>query len=164
LEKIDLGDGSKPRPTYISAKLDVEYKKELIALLKEFKDCFAREYYEMPGLDQSIVEHRLPIKPGYRPFQQHPRQCNPKIYPNIKAEITKLLKVNFIRQCRYTEWLSNIVPVYKKNGKLRVCIDFRDLNKATPMDGYPMPVADTLVNTTVGHKVISFMDGNAGYN
>jgi hypothetical protein len=164
LEKIDLGDGSKPRPTYISAKLDVEYKKELIALLKEFKDCFAREYYEMPGLDQSIVEHRLPIKPGYRPFQQHPRQCNPKIYPNIKAEITKLLKVGFIRQCRYTEWLSNIVPVYKKNGKLRVCIDFRDLNKATPMDGYPMPVADTLVNTAAGHKVISFMDGNAGYN
>jgi hypothetical protein len=47
---------------------------------------------------------------------------------------------------------------------LRVCIDFRDLNKATPMDGYPMPVVDTLVNTAAGHKVISFMDGNAGYN
>jgi putative transposase len=45
-----------------------------------------------------------------------------------------------------------------------VCIDFRDLNKATLMDGYPMPVADALVNTIVGHKVISFMDGNAGYN
>jgi hypothetical protein len=56
------------------------------------------------------------------------------------------------------------IPVYKKNGKLRVCIDFRDLNKATSMDGYPMPVADALVNTTIGHKVISFMDGNAGYN
>jgi hypothetical protein len=43
LEKIDLGDGSKPRPTYICAKLEEEYKKELIALLKEFKDCFAWE-------------------------------------------------------------------------------------------------------------------------
>jgi hypothetical protein len=73
LEKIDLGDGSKPRPTYISAMLEAEYKKELIALLKEFNDCFAWEYYEMPGLGRFIVEHRLPIKSGYRPFQQHPR-------------------------------------------------------------------------------------------
>jgi hypothetical protein len=47
---------------------------------------------------------------------------------------------------------------------MRVCIDFRDLNRATPMDGYPMPVADLLVDAATGHKVISFMDGNAGYN
>jgi hypothetical protein len=55
LEKINLGDGIKPRPTYISAKLEEEYKRELITLLKEFKDCFAWEYYEMPGLDRSNV-------------------------------------------------------------------------------------------------------------
>ena len=57
-----------------------------------------------------------------------------------------------------------MVPMYKKNGRLSVCIDFRDLNKATLMDGYPMPVADMLVDAAAGHKVISFMDGNAGYN
>jgi len=65
LEEIDIGPGDRPRPMYVSAKLDVEYKQELIDLLKEFKDCFAWEYYEMPGLDRSIVEHRMPIKPGY---------------------------------------------------------------------------------------------------
>jgi len=54
--------------------------------------------------------------------------------------------------------------MYKKNGKLRVCIDFRDLNKATPMDVHPMSVADMLVDAAAGHKVISFMDGNARYN
>ena len=58
----------------------------------------------------------------------------------------------------------NIVPMLKKNGKLRVCIDFRDLNKATPMDGYAMLIANLLVDVASGHKVISFMDGNAGYN
>jgi hypothetical protein len=58
LEKIDLGDGSKPRPTYVSDNLVSEYKIELIALLKEFKDCFAWEYYEMLGLNRSIVAHR----------------------------------------------------------------------------------------------------------
>ena len=56
LEEIDLGDGDRPRPTFISANLDPEYKQELIKLLREYKDCFAWEYYEMPGLHQSIVE------------------------------------------------------------------------------------------------------------
>jgi hypothetical protein len=52
----------------------------------------------------------------------------------------------------------------KKNDKLWVCIDFRDLNKATLMDGYLMSITDLLVDIASGHKVISFMDGNAGYN
>ena len=118
----------------------------------------------MPGLDRSIVEHHFPIKPGYRPHQQGSRWCNPKILPDIKAEITKLIEAKFIRQCRYAEWISNVVPVYKKNGKLRVCIDFRNISKATPMDGYPMPVADMLIDAAAGHKVISFMDSNTRYN
>ena len=46
------------------------------------------------------------------------------------------------------QWLANIVPVLKKNGKLRVCIDFRDLNAATPKDMYVMPIADMLVDST----------------
>jgi hypothetical protein len=57
-----------------------------------------------------------------------------------------------------------VVPVYKKNGKLRDSIDFRNLNKATLMDGYPMPIADLLIDAAAGHQIISFMDGNAGYN
>jgi len=60
--------------------------------------------------------------------------------------------------------VSNVVPIYRKNGKLRVCIDFRNLNKATPMAGYPMLVADLLVDAAAGHRIISFMDGNVGYN
>ena len=69
LEEIDIGSRDRPRPTYVSAKLDPEYKQELVDLLKEFRDYFTWEYYEMPGLDRSIVEHRLPIKPRYRPFK-----------------------------------------------------------------------------------------------
>jgi len=56
-------------------------------LLNEFKDCFAWEYYEMPGLDRSIIEHRLPIKPGYRPYQQGAIRFKPKILLDIKAEM-----------------------------------------------------------------------------
>ena len=82
---------------FISANLDPEYKQELKNLLKEYKDCFAWEYCEMPGMDRSIVEHRLPIKPGYQPFQQSARRCNPKVLQDIKAEITRLIEAKFIR-------------------------------------------------------------------
>jgi len=164
LIETDIGSGDRRRPTFISAKLDSECKRQLTNLLKEYKDCFAWDYTEMPGSDRSIVEHRLPIKYGFRPHQQPAHRCNPNILPDIKAEITKLIEAKFIRQCWYAEWISNVVPVYKKNGKLRVCIDFRNLNKATLMDGYPMPVADLLVDAVAGHRIISFMDGNVGYN
>jgi len=105
----------------------------------------------MPGLDQSIVEHWLHIKSGFWPHEQPARRCNPNIIPDIKGEITKLIEAKFIWQCQYAEWISNVVSVYKKNGKLRVCIDFRNLNKATPMDGFPMPIANLLVDATTGH-------------
>ena len=59
LVEIDIGSGDKPRPTFISAKLSPECKQQLTDLLKEYKDCFAWDYTEMPGLDRSIVEHRL---------------------------------------------------------------------------------------------------------
>ena len=111
LEEIDIGSRDRPRPTYVSARLDPEYKHELVSLLKEFKDCFAWEYYEMPGLDRSIVEHRLPIKPGYRPFKQAPRRFNPNVLDDIKKETKRLLEAKFNQPCRYAEWISNVVPV-----------------------------------------------------
>jgi hypothetical protein len=83
----------------------------------------------------------------------------------VKEEINQLLDAKFIRPCRYADWISSIVPVEKKGTKkLRVCIDFRDPNKATPKDEYPMPIVDFLVNSASGHRVLSFLDGNAGYN
>jgi hypothetical protein len=165
LEEIDIGDGDKPRPTFINANLDSSFREGLIKLLKEYKDCFTWDYSEMPGLDRSIVEHRLPIKPGFRPYKQPPRKIyKDEVLADAKKEVERLIDANFIRPCRYVKWISNIVPVYKKYGKMRVCIDFRDLNRATPMDGYPMTVADLLVDAAAVHKVISFMDGNAGYN
>jgi hypothetical protein len=76
-----------------------------------------------------------------------------------------LLKANFIRPCRYAKWISNIVPVEKKrSGKIRICINFRNLNRATPKDEYPIPIADMLINDTSRHKVLTFLDGDAGYN
>jgi hypothetical protein len=79
--------------------------------------------------------------------------------------VERQLDVGIGRPCRYAEWVSNNIPVEKKyTSKIRVCIDFCSLNKATPKHEYPMPIADMLINNASGHRVISFSDGNAGYN
>ena len=70
LEEIDIGPGDKPRPTFISKKLTPDLRHSMIELLKAYPDCFTWDYINMPGLDRSIVEHRLPLQLGFRPFQQ----------------------------------------------------------------------------------------------
>jgi hypothetical protein len=86
LEEIDIGDGDKPRSTFISTNLNPGFREELIKLLKEYKDCFAWDYSDMPGLNHSIFEHRLPIKPGYKPYKQPLR----KMYTDeVLADVKK---------------------------------------------------------------------------
>ncbi|KAM1677870.1 hypothetical protein ACFXTN_034651 [Malus domestica] len=139
-------------------------KAELRALLEEFKDCFAWSYHEMPGLDCTLVEHELRIKPGCKPFRQPPRRFSTEVQLGIKDELVRLLKAGFIRTTRYVEWLANIVLVLKKSGALHICIDFRNLNLATPKNEYTMLISDLLIDATTNHAILSFMDGHAGYN
>lgn len=152
------------KPVCISSTLSNEMKSKLISLLFSYMDCFAWSYDEMPGIDRSLIEHELPIKPGYKPVKQPSRRMSNEVTLLVKEEIEKLLKAKFIKPTRYVEWLSNIVPVMKKNGKLRICIDFRSLNSATPKDEYPMPIADLLIDSAAKYEIMTFMDGHAGYN
>ena len=110
-----------------------EYKADLVNLLKEYVDYFAWEYHEMPGLGRDIVEHPLPIKAGFRFYKQPVRHFNPIIYDRIKAKINHLLDAGFIRSCRYADWISNIVPVEKKDsGNLECALILEILIKLLP--------------------------------
>ena len=82
----------------------------------------------------------------------------------IKDEVQKLMAAKFIREVYYLDWLANVVMVKKANGKWRMCVDFTDLNKACPKDSYPLLCIDQLVDSTAGHKLLSFMDAFSGYN
>ena len=75
-----------------------------------------------------------------------------------------MLAAGFIREVHYLEWLANVVLVKKVNGKWRMCVDFTDLNKACPKDSFPLPRIDQLVDSTAGHKLLTFMDAFSGYN
>jgi hypothetical protein len=104
LEEIDIGNGSLKRPTYISANITSNLKEKLVLLLKEFSDCFAWDYNEMPGLNREMVELRLPIKAGKKPVKQLPRRFAPEIMSKIKEEIERLLRSKFIRTARRFPW------------------------------------------------------------
>ena len=162
MEEVNLDIMKKPRITYISSLLSTNLKKQIISLLQEFKDCFAWNYDEMLGFDRGLVEHCLPIRLEFHPFQQPPRRMSKEVELKVKEENEKLLKAKFIRPTRYVQWLENIVPGMKKNGKLRVCVDFRDLNVATLKDMYMMPISDMLVDSITKNEL--FMDCFSNYN
>ena len=117
----------------------------------------------MLGLDRSIVEHRLPLKKVFRPFQQRARQMKAEVLKEVKKEVQKMLDAGFIRPCRYANG-SPAWSLYKRRMADGESAWISDLKRATPKDEYPMPVAETLINAAAGHKMLSFMDDNAGYN
>ncbi|PKI68442.1 hypothetical protein CRG98_011167 [Punica granatum] len=119
----------------------------------------------MPGLDPSIVEHSLPFDTEkFPPKRQQLRQQRASLLLRIKEEVVKQINAGFLEVCNYSEWVANIVPVEKKDGRVRVCVDYRDLNKASPKDNFHLPHIDVLVDNTARHAQFSFMDGFSGYN
>jgi hypothetical protein len=87
LEEIDIGDGITPRWTFVNKNMSLEHKNDVIKLLKEYVDCFTWNYHEMSGLTRELVEHRLPIKSGFRPYKQPARRFNPIIHDWVKEEV-----------------------------------------------------------------------------
>jgi len=139
-------------------------KENLVKFLRGHIDVFAWEHDEMPGIDPSIIEHRLNVDPNCKPVKQQGRTFAPKRNQAIADEVKKLLEAGFIREVDYPEWLANVVLVKKASGKWRMCVDFTDLNKACPKDCFPLPRIDQLVDSTAGHEVLSFIDAFSGYN
>ena len=99
-----------------------------------------------------------------RPIRQKMCQVHPRKVAPIKAEVEKILKAGFIYPIPLMEWVSNIVLIAKKQGTIRVYIDFRDLKRACPKDNFPTPHIDQIIDNCAGSIIFSFMDGFSSYN
>ena len=86
-----------------------------------------------------------------------------KIILKIK-EVEKQLKAGFLIAIAYLDLVANIVPILKKDGKVRMCVDYRDLNWANPKENFPLPHIDTLIDNTAINMFFSFMDEFSSYN
>jgi hypothetical protein len=165
LEIINLAEeGEEPKEVKIRTCSTIEQKEVLIALLREFHEIFTWSYQDMSGLDTDIVVHKIPLKPECKPVKQALQRMKPDVILKFKEEVEKQLKAGFLSTVTYSDWVANIVPVPKKDGKVRMCVDYQDLNRANPKDNFPLPHIDTLVDNTATNVVFSFMDGFSRYN
>ena len=118
----------------------------------------------MSGLDRDIAEHHIRTYLESKPIKQKLRKLRPEWTEKIREEIAKQIQANFLEVVDYPQWLANIVPVPKKDGKVQMCVDFRDLNKACPKDNFSLPHIDVIVDNAASSAMYSFMDGFSGYN
>ena len=174
--EINLGNISTTVPIYISVKpgiieninLGASYTMGEIntynALFQEFRDIFSWSYKEMLGIDPKIVIHEIKTYPDAKPIRQRLHPIHLWKATAIKVEVEKLLRAGFIYPITLIDCVSNIVPVTKKQGTIRVCVDYRDINKACPKDNYPTPYIDQIIDYCAGNEILSFMDGFYGYN
>jgi len=94
-----------------------EIQRQLHTFLQEFGGVFAWSYQDMPSLNPDIVQHKLPLKPEYPPVKQKLRRMKPEMALKIK-EVEKQFNVGFLAVAKYPQWVANVVPVPKKDGKV----------------------------------------------
>ena len=123
-QHINLGTDDEPKMIQVGNTLTVLEKNALVALQIEFKEIFAWSYEDMPGIDTDIVQHCIPTDPTLKPIKQKLRRMKPEWTLKIKEEVKKQYNAGFLKVVNYPKWLANVVPMSKKDGKVRMCVDF----------------------------------------
>ena len=144
--------------------MESKTKQDLVQFLKKNIDVFAQSHEDIPCIDLSVITYCLNVYPSFKHVRQNKRVFALERDNATKEEVQKLTTSRFIREVYYLDWLVNVVMVKMTNGKWRMCVDFTDLHKVCPKDRYPLSRIDQLVDSTVGHKLLSFMDAFSGYN
>ena len=163
LKKVVVGDDPE-RFFQVGSQLPPSEREQLVEFPRKNVDVFAWDTYEAPGVDPNFICHHLNVNPSINSRRQPPRHPSREHAETIKNEMIKLKRAGVIKEVFYPQWLANTMVVKKKTRKLRVCVDFTDLNKACPKDPFPMPQIDQLVDAIVGHPQMSFLDAVQGYH
>jgi len=124
---------------------------------------FAWSPSDMPGIPREVAEHSLEFRAGSKPVNQWLRRFDEEKCRIIGEEIHKLLMAGFIKEVHHPDLLANPVLVKKKNGKMRMCVDYTCLNKACPKVPFPLPCIDQIIDSTAGCETLSFLDAYSGY-
>jgi hypothetical protein len=137
--ECNIGTQEEPKFVKLSSSLTKEQRDEYTKLLREFFDVFAWTYEDLKIYDTSFIEHKIPLKEEDNPFRKKLRQINPMLFLVMEREVKKLLDAQIIVPLRYSKWVANLVPVRKKSGEIRLCVNFRNLNRCSKKDNYPLP-------------------------
>ena len=123
--EVNIGTSRDPKIIKIGKGTNDKERKNLTNLLREYRDVLAFSYDELKGYREDVMEHTIPLKDeNAKPFRQKLRQTNPKLAPLVRKELSKMLAARIIAQTRHSTWCSNLVIVRRKNGTIRLCVDF----------------------------------------
>jgi hypothetical protein len=164
LDLVNVGTPTDPKLLKLNANLSPSLRHTAESLFKEFIDIFAFSYKDLRGIPEHIATHRIDLDPTISPSHQARYRMNPNYAKAVKDDLERLLTAGFIMPVDQATWLSPILVVPKKNGKLRICVEFRRLNTATKKDPYPLPFTDEVLDTVIGHEAYSFIDCFSGYH
>ncbi|KAA0058809.1 ty3-gypsy retrotransposon protein [Cucumis melo var. makuwa] len=175
------GEGSRSLPQVISAiraskllsqgtwgilasvvdtrEVDVSLSSELV--VRDYPNVFPEE---LPGLPpHREVEFAIELEPGTIPISRAPYRMTPAELKKLKVQLQELLDKGFIRPS-VSPWGAPVLFVKKKDGSMRLCIDYRELNKVTVKNRYPLPRIDDLFDQLQGATVFSKIDLRSGYH
>ncbi|GJX50718.1 reverse transcriptase domain-containing protein [Tanacetum coccineum] len=137
---------------------------KLCDLLQRNLGVFAWKPADITGIPRHIAKYRLNIREGCLPIRQKKRRQSADKNQAIQEEVEKFVDAGIMKEVHYHNWLSNPVMVKKHDGSWRMCVDFKDLNKACPKDGYPLPKIDWKVESLCGFPFKCFLDAYKGYH
>ncbi|GJS44497.1 reverse transcriptase domain-containing protein [Tanacetum coccineum] len=162
--KVTINLEHPEQTVMIGSDLTEKTRSKLCNLLQRSLDIFAWTPTDMTGVPRHIAEHRLNVRKGCQPVRQKKRGQAAKRNVAINDEVNKLVTAGIMREVHYHDWLSNPVMVKKSDNSWRMCVDFKDLNKACPKDGYPLPEIDWKVESLCGFPFKCFLDAYKGYH
>jgi hypothetical protein len=160
----NIGTNANPKIVKISRALPNKHRDMYVILMKKNVDIFSWSYEEFKTFDTDIIQHKIPLKVGSKPFRKKIRKFNPLLMSIIEKELKRMLDAKIIVPLRYSYWVANLVPVRKKHGEMHLCVDFRNLNGCSLKDNYPLPKMDHIFQREVGAHKISMLDGYSRYN
>jgi hypothetical protein len=114
--ECNIGTKKDPKNFKLSSNLSREQRAEYTELLKEFSDAFSWTYEDLITYNTSVIKHKILLKEEVKLFRQKIRKINPILLPILEREVKKLLDAYITIPLRHSEWVSNLVPVRKKNG------------------------------------------------
>lgn len=120
-------------------------RAQLIKSLIEYIDIFAWSNLRMPYIDREIAQHTIPLTEGMKSVEQKLQKMKPGAYLIIKEEVIKQLNAGLIKVANCHDWMANVVPVPKNDARVRIGVDYRDLNKKNPKDGFLLLHIDILI-------------------
>ncbi|XP_071739802.1 uncharacterized protein [Rutidosis leptorrhynchoides] len=157
-----------PNPKYpdqriqIGAILSTNAKDTLCKLLAASIDVFAWEPSDMTGVPREIAQHRLNVNPNITPVVQKKRAMALERSNFLDNEVQRLVDASIMKKVKYQTWVASPVMAKKPDGFCRMCVDYKDINKACPKDNYPLPEIDWKVESLSGYPFLSFLDAYRG--